>query len=392
MIGFGRTIGAAAIFLLSTTAAGAVSEAVPVAKTTSVCTPQWQVFDARPYRQTLFPDTNVSYWRYRFVPPEHGRLALRVRGRLPKARYMSMTTYDQADFNGLSSLHDQQLRRRDGRDTFELSVLPDSDVGEHERESHVLRYPSPSRTESKRRGAELWYRIYLPQDGSGGTGGGELPSIEAFDLETGEPLECPSQSLINPGVGDFAGSLPPPPGRRRFVMHRPTPGGIYASLHNQYIAARLPIAPNTVTILSFKPPSIPSEDQDGRPSDVRYWSLCIGGLSTLTSSCLADQAIRVAGDGTVRVVLGPPRVASAARARGYHFLSRGLHAAPVLLYRNLLAAPEFEGHFQLIPEWSRGAGADPAELEAQRFIGDYAPVGEHCTASEFIRGACGTFR
>ncbi len=146
--------------------------------------------------------------------------------------------------------------------------------------------------------------------------------------------------------------------------------------------------------MRFKPPILP-QTRDRRTAltgsvKVRYWSMCMAGVSSQTSACIPDFQAKLDADGYVTLVVSDaPDVTR--HATGMNLLSWGKHVIPVLIYRNLAterhSAKRFPGDLQRVlpPE----ADKDPMEFVAERFIGPYAPVGVQCTAAAFLENCCG---
>src|SRR5262249_32273813 len=96
--------------------------------------------------------------------------------------------------------------------------------------------------------------------------------------------------------------------------------------------------------------------------NVRYWSLCLSGLSGETSSCLADSDAIIDTQGKVTVVIGPENLKDKVLSRGLNFIPRGRLFLPILFYRNLLP-----NHF-------------PEGLKKE-----YAPKGIYYSEESFLR-------
>jgi hypothetical protein len=118
--------------------------------------------------------------------------------------------------------------------------------------------------------------------------------------------------------------------------------------------------------------------------------MCLAGVSSQTSACVADFQATVGPDGYVTIVVGDaPDVTR--HAAGLNLLSWGKHVIPVLIYRNLATerpgAERFPGDLkQVLPPESE---KDPMDFVAERFIGSYAPVGIQCASAAFLENYCG---
>jgi len=242
---------------------------------------------------------------------------------------------------------------------------------------------------------ELWYRIYLPTRGYDANGGVPLPKIHSFERINGKVAACPEIKKGIPLIGNATVNIPPKPEPRLFYSYRASSSGLYATPENEYLGGRLNSSAGKVSIVWFRPPTFPNTE-NGKPvswkKETRYWSVCLGGLSTLTSSCFADYQSKKARDGSVKFVIGPRSIKKMAVEAGYNYMSRGLHFVPILIYRNLLTDPNFANHIDFVPRIPNKAWKSAANAKifaAQNYIGDYAPQGIHCTVEEFRANFCG---
>jgi hypothetical protein len=381
------------------------------------CSAAWQAWSAKPGQEGAFPDTNVSYFRYTFEVPQDRKIALRVSARYPLGRYMGFNIYNTAKMNSVAGIGDTEInpdsgyenpyRSGDASSQGRYTLIMDphdpqiSQTFENDLSPSALRNESADPEAEKRKHyREIWYRIYDPSDGEGGLGQVELPKIEAIDQATGQVASCPNTVDIPVPKGGFSwgrlSSTPPGPGRDgelHLVHHQGM--GLYANRDTSYLTARLKLvgASKQVVVLKFKAPRTAQSFDDFKNPvgfDVRYWSFCIGGaITTLTYDCIADRQAKVDEDGFVRIVVAPASFRD--QVKGKNFLERPIGVLPVLIYRNLVSRENFEGAFSKIPLWgsrSSGARSGAGELAADKFIGDYAPVGRVCSSEEFLENGC----
>jgi len=382
------------------------------------CTSQWQAWSQKPGDEGAFPDSHVSYFRYTFEVPKGRKIAFRVTAKYPVGRYMGFNIYNTAKMDSLAGIADFEINPDEGFENPYRSgeAAPDARytlwMNPHEPAIHQsidginnprgnLRNEQPdSEAERKIFQREIWYRIYDPTDGPGGNGRTELPKVEAVDQETGLPVECPTPALIPVPKGEFdwgrMWAAPPGPdskGNLHFVHHQGM--GLYANRDTDYVAARLKLigASDEVVILKFRAPKSAHSIGDLKdPSriDVRYWSFCIGAaVTTVTTECLVDRNARVDGDGFVKIVIAPPSLREI--VQDANFMVRPLGMMPVLIYRNLIPRADFPGSFSKVPLWRSRLpfveGAD--EYAADKFIGEYAPVGKVCSVDQYKINKCG---
>jgi hypothetical protein len=206
-------------------------------------------------------------------------------------------------------------------------------------------------------------------------------------LPWGEVMKLTAQVPSRPGN---------PPGQVHFWAEAGGNYGLYQNPHNDYLASfpAPPGAEGEVVVMRFMPPHVP-QTRDGRTAftgseQVRYWSMCIGGVSTQTNACVADFEAKLDAAGYVTLVVSDaPEVRS--HATGMNLLSWGGHRIPVLIYRNLVTkrteGDAFAGDLRRVPPPE--PGKDPMDFVAERFIGPYAPAGVQCTKTAFLENYCG---
>jgi hypothetical protein len=337
------------------------------------CTSRWELIDSRPYRELYYMETHVTYRRIKFTVQPGEQIALRIQSQLPEARYMNYSLYEQETMDSMGSVADHNLATESDNACYTIWLSPTQRGANH--------VPLAAGG-SEPKAYELWYRLYVPADGVPGEGGVGLPQIEAFDAVTGAEHACPiPAAAIAPDPGRIANNLPPAPLAGEMFMYRAKASQIYANPDNIYLASQFP-RNREITVFRFRAPSFGLDEQ------VRYWSLCTGGLSTLTSACLSDYEAIVGDDGMVSVVVGPAEIEGEVSKLGLNFIDRGRHFVPVLIYRNVLAQESFAGDPHRIPERGPLSPGPIHDYAAQNYIGDFAPIGRHCTLAEFRAGSC----
>lgn len=347
------------------------------------CEGQWELFPSAPYTSIALPDTHVAYWRFRFLQKSGSRMRLRVRGEFPHARYMNFNVYDQATINAVDALTDKDIVPAEGSSNpyngetgadrfYEVQVVP---AEEHATGPNLLRLP---KQQNRDQGVELWYRLYLPKDRNV-TGRVPLPKIEAVDGVTGTPIACPATYTSNPPLGNALKHLPPmPPNRLIRFFAASNENSLYSNRDTRYLAARLKFANREeLAVLEWTPPGI--------GSDLRYWSLCLGGISTMTSACASDEEVPLR-NGKVILVVGDEAHGRAVRAKGIFFIPRGTLFMPLLIYRNLLGNPLAPHSLKNVPPWPPAPGdtTPMSQFYAEQHIGAFAPKGHYVNASEFL--------
>jgi hypothetical protein len=378
------------------------------------CSDRWQLWSAKPGVEGAFPDTQVSYFRYTFEVPQDRKIFFRVTARYPLGRYMGFNIYNTSKMDSVAGISDVEInpdagfenpyRTGESSDSqrYTLIMNPHDPMISQNNAASALTSdeggPNPD-AEKKLQQREVWYRIYDPTDGTGGSGQVELPRVEAIDQTTGEPVECPMSAMIPVPKGELnwgrLWSAPPGPdgsGDLHFVHHQGM--GLYANRDTNYLAARLKLlgADKEVVVLKFKAPrTVKSINDLKNPEniDVRYWSFCIGGaVTTVTAECLADRNAKVDANGFINIVIAPEKMRSL--AGDANFMVRPVGFIPVLIYRNLIASNDFEGSFDRVPLWrSKLSSTDGTDsYAAEKYIGSYAPVGRVCSIEQFEKDRC----
>lgn len=359
------------------------------------CTEDWEIFSSKPYLEKAFPDTNVTYWRYRFELSS-STTGIRIHGKFPYSRYMNFNVYDQKTLDTVGSLPDRDILPDPG------SLNPFIDGVERDTASRsytVQIVPSHSEPQTslntlflpENKFVEIWYRVYAPDQEKDENGGVALPTLESFDVDTGEPTACPKRKALSSTIFLAIGALPPGVNENRIEFYRPTPSGMYANKDNQYLAGFLENSQDWVSIVRFRVPTYSQTDSGGGTfndrNETRYWSLCVGGVSQKTSDCLRDARFKVGKDGFVTAVVGPAHLRSFAEAHGLNYLDIGDFQFPLLIYRNLLGEESFPGYLgkvPFVPGPSLIDFSDRRQYAAHRFIGEYAPKGMACPVKKFL--------
>ncbi|MBI1860263.1 MAG: hypothetical protein HYR96_05020 [Deltaproteobacteria bacterium] len=359
-------------------------------------------------------DTYVTYWRYTVPIPQNG-IHIRVTGRFPFGRYASFNVYDQVVKDRGDSLSDIEMKPNSGsvnpylpgndfhaenRD-YTLNVVP-----QNLKEKFVNALALPERDGEKGKAIELWYRIYVPIKGH--DGGVPIPSIEVFDPVSGKPVACPILSEI-PYENDKAREnlVPPSSGDGNDAMFFPASGNaMYPNGHTSYLALRWHVGKplffgtdEKIMTFRFRTPTFPNSSDAQFTGftggeQVRYYSFCLSGVSTITTDCLADYEIKCGTDGIATVVVGPEELRDEVKAKGLNFLGRGKLAIAFIAYRNLMTNPNFKGRFDdpmAVPPWTAADNEVESAVEARQarsYIGDYAPQGKLCTWSQYLENAC----
>lgn len=426
-----RTVGgAAAVGLVGVAGvtSTASAEALPSQSPTgNACTSNWIKFDgSNPALPLFWMDQKVAYWVYSFEISKESGIGIRFSAEFPESRYMSFTAYSTNDRDISGAIRDEFIDPASGRNpfrqnsrgarrhsdpsagvpgtgaegTYSVAAVPhDSD---RLSEPNTFALPEPN---SSKQGVWIMYRIYLPDEGLDDTGGVGLPHISAFDDETGEPVRCPAP--VEPtastrfgstgGGGDQTSANPPnvlsQDEKLEFVL---VDGDAYfGNDDTNYLATDTNRAYGSLATIRWRAPTHAEtydtqvEDYDG---EVRYWSMSVGDAEMTTPNTVADFECELT-DGFVHLLCGP----EALRPRyedvdGLTYLSWNGARDPILIYRNQIAEPDFEGRLtkcdELPGEVEDGQlnstpVVQPTGYGAEQWIGEYAPTGRHYRVDDF---------
>lgn len=306
--------------------------------------PSTRGFDGRTFN---FPEESATYWLARLGLPAGSRLKLR--GRYPYGRYMSLNSYsDGAPTDALSDVAIDARpgsanpfepgARRDGeKRSWRVTVLdapPPADASA--REPNTL-YAQPAAGAA----IELAYRVYEPDRGYGLTGGTELPRAvlvlddgthlrgqEACDAVNDANREITVQTIpealwetarASPGCDAETNPAYDPIRWERFFnvnyaslavitdcteagrearleMEAESQGGFYSNRDSAYIFAHLSREFGEVVVLRGRLPDFPQTVKGPKrmpDGELRFWSLCSGEsrVTTRTPDCLADRQV-----------------------------------------------------------------------------------------------------
>ena len=175
---------------------------------------------------------------------------------------------------------------------------------------------------------------------------------------------------------DFLG-LPIPDGIED-PLPLPAGGGFLSNIHNAYTTNLFTRNYGNVVMIRAKAPSyrggVPFNDEQ-----VRYWSICQNDLPTQRYvGCVADYQAHLDDEGyyTVMVSDEADRPANAVADYGIDWLPWGPYIDALLIYRNMLPAPDFSQAINNVPK-----GTAPVEI-----MGEYLPQSAYCLR-EIVEGA-----
>lgn len=376
----------------------------------------WRAFEGDKRFTPAFPDKASRYDNLAFTVPSGNYIALRMTGIFPHARYFSFNLYNFATAAAVKAVADYEIKPDAGSVN---PYLPGAYRGAANRsytiyfvkQGTALNLPAGSNvveipgTVDR---ASIITRVYRPDDGYDNLGGAAQPAIEALAVEN---AACPDTGINLTDVQTLApllifnDALIQTWDRiRTYQTHRSDAldffhfdgSGYLPNEHNKYVLLPLPsgVALDNVAVLKFKVPtfenSANSQGYFGGQTQTRYWSFCIGDLSTTgTPECVNDEYFKTDKNGIATLVVADITMKPAIEAAGFTFLRWGVSYKPILIFRHMLDRPDFSGRISLVPELPMPTGlsfsdADLDAKRAQNFIGNSAPSGSVMGKAEFL--------
>lgn len=316
----------------------------------------------------LFIDEAAAYWSADVEVPDGGHVELT--GEFPHARYMSLVVYDErgATVDHLTDLaidpdpgHENPFVPGAYREAAKRSYrvrLVDERAPTSGRPANTLftesadglrRAPGPT--------VRVTMRIYAPDAGFDALGGTDLPVLEtvAPDGSRAALRDC-IDAASDPLAGivqhiDVTRRLAPPePGR--LTWQRFLPDGLGENVDASYVYAPVTRAQGVVLVLRAERPTSPTTtagDDEMGEGDLRYWSLCAARPDTSIISCLYDEEIPSADDGTFTVVVTTPENRPPATTDAdVAWLPAAEDGTTLIVLRHVLPAPDFDHAVQRI--------------------------------------------
>ncbi|GGC86717.1 hypothetical protein GCM10011396_37540 [Undibacterium terreum] len=393
----------------------------------------------------LIPDSAVTYWLAQYKLPAGAKLSLH--GQFPFARHMSFNSYN-ADGMPVDRLNDVMIQaqgnvanpyqagalRQGPRQDYVVDVMAASDQqlrnADAERSGNTLFSQSASGVH------QLWYRVYVADQGKDNKGGVALP-VPVMTLADGQqlsgqdlcrqtvvpegvlrdlrlPAETVKQIYAIPGASSPAHPAQNPPHWNAFFnpalsvtnaligtpyenlrskQDETRRGGFYSTLDNTYMSAYIDQRLGQVLVIQAKAPATPHTYHNTvvmQAAQLRYWSLCKyrSLADTAVDSCLYDEQVPVDKDGyyTIAVSTAGNRPSNANEACGVAWLDWGSagdgignSAGGFLAYRHMMPSPEFYAH-------SLFATKNPGDEES--VLAEYFPRSRYMSRADFEKTAC----
>lgn len=326
------------------------------------------IYDGRDPTVPFFPDQSARYWRYAFERPAADAV-LRIKGTLVGARYQAVDLYDDETRTSIGALNDSSL---EAAHTVLLTERDDID-------GTVVTPPEDAEIVS------VFFRLYVPDQPDLA---GPLPVVDLLDPETGEslppPEPLPAPEVSEGLIGLLLASMTIEQRAERVDFYNQSSESLYAAADNQYLTAQITREPDEVVLIRFQPPTW----SDG--GQVRYWSLSQGDRASLTHHTLVDRDANLSDDGWLTLVIGDDTAATRTAAAEHHFVPWSTPEDElVLIYRNLLAAADFDGNPSKVPLYDASQSSEGQEATA--YLGDHAPRGIRCAAADFTTDGCSSW-
>lgn len=342
------------------------------------------------------PDANVNYFMYSFNRNVGDKIGIRLRASYGNARYMSFNIYDNNTRSSIASLIDTSIVPNKGGNPYRnqengeyiLDIVPDDVTYISE---NVMKY------DARVRNVGIMLRYYLPEGDN--YAGVMLPTVEAFDINTGKGISPPTPKSIS--FEDNSDIL------KRiqtlldlvFLYEEPTQVnflrfaglGLYPNKDNNYVFAPVTLTKDQVVVLRFKPPHFPNSKSEYSSADVRYYSISLSNSSTYNFNTIADyKFLKASTDGYINVVISTKDDEIQKKATGLNFMewrpemgNRGF-----IIYRNLATHSDYEYSMEKIPDFlsslSLGTILNPESMYAHNHIGEYAPIGKKMSKNSFL--------
>ena len=360
---------------------------------------QWEPFIGTDPKVIALPDFYSNYYAFSFdrTNEDNKYIGIRVKGQFGYARYMSYNLYDAKKASSFGGFTDTALvpdagsvnpfkpyadPNAPGRN-YTLTVVPKG-YPVYGNESNVFTFTTDSIDI-----LTLMIRYYVPQKSE--TAGVSLPSIEAFDVRTGNTVSLPPTYSILKELSESVYTTRLSPIFKTAIddtirFYHAIGLGQFNNADNLYLISALKRLNNEVFLLRFKPPTFRLDGTTDPNNDVRYWSITQSRKNTTSALGIKDADFKTAADGYVYVAIGDENIKGKAKKAGYNFMPWMVQdTSMVLIYRNILGDPSFAGYLGKVPVISMSNPRNIFIQNARNYIGDYAPRGIKMSRLTFIK-------
>jgi hypothetical protein len=403
----GRRIVVPVTLALAVTAlAFAYGSAAPAsAASTSTSTPSDCSWGARSGADTVNiadPDTSANYWSYDYTAAPDTELV--IKGTYPHARYFSFIVY-QEDTAPIASIYDTEIQPDHG--SGNPFVGP---VAKQTPEKYTVTvlftappaHPAPNTLYAGQSnidgttnpGGSILLRTYVPQDESTSPQGSVPFPTVTWETTSGRVLSagaaCARTAVDDDVIAQELNSQSFPVEQTSgsstaVTWSRTASTGVgFPNPQNAYLTATISREDGDLVVVHALAPSFPNTSKGVpayKPSQLRYWSLCVNNETTQVISCTPDYQVPLVHGYYTYVVSDPSvRPKNATAQDGVAWLPWGsTDEDSVIFLRNMLPASNFK-------EAAQNVSSASGSPSAQKVMGPYYPDAVYCAPATFQAG------
>ena len=375
----------------------------------------WEAYIGRDTTLGILPDVYANYFTYTLVRTNKN-IGFKIQGAFPNARYMSFNVYNLKDNTTQGSLVDYQMQTDSGKPNPFIANKDSVDTGKS-----YTAYLLPESYKSLSSSNKLVFNndvrfllivIRLYDYDIDNFGGVAYPSVQALAMGNKkeaialQPVALPRSLNLRPIVRRF--SLPgmikrmshlfetehsiqldgAKSGKKYYSIpfHGVDASGYIENNDNRYLMAAITKKEKEVYAFRFKAPSYTTGAENINQTGVRYWSFNLGSAATYTFNALKDEDAKIDEKNYVTIILADKdaELENKVANLGYNFLEWNMSSNKgFVLFRHMLAHPNFEAQIGNVPPFKQGM-KNFTGIEAQNFMGDYAPQGIRMTKADFL--------
>jgi len=348
------------------------------------------------------PDIYSNYWASGFNLSSTTDVGFRIHGEYSFARYMSFNIYDGTIGTALSGILDRDIQPNC------ISENPYDGGEELAADRSYLVHLLPQGTDADDLVNPVFYdpeldnitvllRYYVPEGDQQASV--PLPTVEAFDTESGNSISLPPDFSSNPPdpatfedrlEAFFATQID-----NKVRFYNINSAGLFANIDNKYLATAIDRSEGEVLAIRFRPPTFAATKEEIPGAQVRYWSLNLSETNTFTYAGIRDEeAVGNQNDWVYFLIgdAGDTDLMAVAAESGYNYIPWNVTGNKgILVYRNLVTRNHFDGNIDRVPLLDGGNQINVFLQESRNFIGSYAPRGFRLSRSEFMSNPVGVF-
>jgi len=357
----------------------------------------WELFLSGDTTVPAFPDVYVNYFTYSLVLEDNYQI--RIQGKFPEARYMSINIYDSNEGSTLNEIYDINIEPdccsynpfqdedSNGSLTSEYTINIVQEQVTVGSLMNVLTIPSGIDSLSI---FLRYYDSFVDEFANV-----DLPAVTIINNESGQLINNPNIYFLRDVYEDghfdnlLTSLFPLLQLDDNIRFYNFSARGVFTNSNTSYLAAGITKSPDEVYMIRFIPPSYPLSQLDYSITESRFWSINQGNEHTNNFFGMKDEQFIIAdSDGFVNIVISDSSEDIIQKCDGLNFLPWKVPGENMfLIYRNVLQSPDFEGNFNQVPIFNAenvSGFLDFYNLNAINFIGDFAPIGLRMTKEEFL--------